>query len=126
SYYGRFWVGKQFNARAIYDVKLRVRSTDGCLDSLTKQVWFYPAMEPRFSVPEPAQCFNEHSFVFDASASTVPLGTIIRYEWKYEDGDYATGTQSPAKRFATFDTFTVNLVTTSNEFCQDSTESEVI
>lgn len=125
-YNGVNWLNKSYSGRAIYTTQLKVRSNDGCLDSTEKQVLFYPAMNPVFSTPDSAQCFNEHGFVFDASASTIPLGTITTYNWKYGDVTQDLGVISANKRFATFDTFGVWLVTTSNEGCQDSVYGEVI
>lgn len=123
---GQFWLNKAFAARGVYTIQLRVKSRDGCRDTLEKEVLFYPAMVPAFSTPDTAQCFNEHSFIFNATKSTIPLGSIQNYTWKYEDLTSANGLLSPPKRFATYDTFTVWLVTTSNENCLDSTYSEVI
>jgi len=123
---GQFWLDKSFASRGIYDIQLRVKSNDGCRDTLERQVLFYPAMSPAFTVPDSAQCFNEHGFVFNAATSTIPLGTIQQYTWKYEDNTSALGILSPNKRFANFDTFTVWLITQSNEFCEDSVSGEVI
>ena len=123
---GQFWLNKSFTNRGLYDVQLRVKSNDGCRDTTERQVHFYPAMSPAFGTLDTAQCFNEHGFVFNASASTIPLGTIQQYTWKYEDNTSGQGILSPNKRFADFDTFTVWLVTQSNEFCEDSIRGEVI
>ncbi len=120
------WLNKAYASRGVYTTQLRVKTQDGCRDTLEKQILFYPAMQPAFTTPDTAQCFNEHAFVFDASSSTIPLGSIQNFTWKYEDFTTSTGMQSPPKRFADFDTFTVWLITTSNEFCEDSVSREVI
>ncbi|TNE80059.1 MAG: PKD domain-containing protein [Bacteroidetes bacterium] len=125
-YTGVQWQNKAYASRGVYTTQLRVKSQDGCRDTVEKQVHFYPAMQPSFTTPDTAQCFNEHDFVFDASVSSIPLGSIQQYTWKYEDLSSSTGMISPSKRFANFDTFTVWLVTTSNEFCEDSVSREII
>lgn len=123
---GPFWLDKDFANRGLFTFRLKVRTQDGCLDSVTKQVHFYPAMLPSFTTPDTAQCFNEHGFVFNASTSTIPLGSIDTFTWKYGDLSEATGMLSPNKRYSSFDTFGVWLITTSNEWCKDSTYREVI
>ena|GEM_PF-1511385 len=126
AYSGQFWLNKAFSSRGVYTIELQVKTKDGCRDTTGRQVLYYPAMTPSFSTPDTAQCFNEHAFVFNAGASSIPLGTIQRYTWKYEDNTTGLGLISPAKRFADFDTFTVWLITQSNENCEDSIRSEVI
>lgn len=123
---GVYWAGKDFTDRGLYTLQLKVKTQDGCFDSVTQQVHFYPAMVPVFSTPDTAQCFNEHGFVFNASASTIPLGRIDTFTWKYQDVTRDLGMISANKRFAAFDTFGVWLITTSNEWCKDSVYREVI
>ncbi|MBI1220988.1 MAG: PKD domain-containing protein [Bacteroidetes bacterium] len=123
---GQYWLNKTFASRGVYTIQLRVQTKDGCWDTTERKVLFYPAMVPGFTTHDTAQCFNEHSFVFNGTNSRIPLGSISKYTWKYEDQTSSTGLFSPPKRFATYDTFTVWLVTTSNENCEDSTSGEVI
>ncbi len=126
AYTGPFWMDKDFLNRGLYTIRLKVRTFDGCLDSVMQQVHFYPAMLPSFTTPDTAQCFNEHGFIFNATSSSIPLGSIDTITWKYGDQSEAVGLLSPNKRFASFDTFGVWMITTSNEWCKDSTYREVI
>jgi PKD repeat protein len=63
---------------------------------------------------------------FDASTSSDPDGTLVRYDWDFGDGTTLDdGGPTPTHTFTTEDTFTVTLTVTDNNGAVQSTSSVV-
>jgi len=64
------------------------------------------------------------SVTFDASSSTPIGGTIVRYEWDFGDGEYATG-RVVTHTYTNPDTYTVTLNVTDSEGLWDIEQKQI-
>ena len=76
-----------------------------------------PTPVANFSINDSQQCFNENNFVFTNSTS-IDSG-IINYSWSFGDGNNS-GSNNTTHKYATADTFDVELRTVSDNGCFDS------
>jgi gliding motility-associated-like protein len=100
-----------------YLVKLKVISSDGCTDSLTKPVVVEPKPTPGFTINAATQCVNGNSFDF-TNTSVVPAG-IVNYLWNFDDGNTATSFNA-SHVFASSGVYNVKLIVITSAGCTDS------
>lgn len=106
-----------------YLVKLICTSNNGCKDSLTKSVTVYPNPVSAFTISKPTQCFNGHNFGL-VNNTTLSSGSIT-YLWSF--GDSKTDTlANPSKKYISYGTYSIQLVSISNNGCRDSITKTVI
>lgn len=60
-----------------------------CTHSLVKNIWVHPKPVPAFSLFN--TCINTQPNTFDASNSTIAVGTNTLYSWNYGDGTNGAG-----------------------------------
>ncbi|MFI5222327.1 MAG: PKD domain-containing protein, partial [Bacteroidia bacterium] len=108
---------KSYAAPGTYSVKLVSTSNNGCKDSVTKTITVNAKPNVGFKINNVAQCLNGNSFIF-TDTTTISGGTITRL-WNF--GDASSSTTSPStKAYSNSGTYTVKLVSTSNNGCVDS------
>ncbi len=101
-----------------YQVKLRVATNDGCVDSLSRNVTAYP--KPKALFTQEDVCNNEPMRFTNASQ-----GTINSYEWDFGDGNTSLQ-RDPVHVFNMADSNqTVSLIVTSNQGCRDTASQPV-
>jgi gliding motility-associated-like protein len=96
-----------------FTVKLIVTSSNGCKDSISRNINVYPKPTAAFTAPTP-QCIFNNNFSFTNNS----IGTAS-YVWYFGDGTTSTAT-NPTHSYTTANTFTVKLVVTSANSCKDS------
>ncbi|MEA3495802.1 MAG: PKD domain-containing protein, partial [Bacteroidota bacterium] len=106
-----------------FDVKLLATSTLACKDSITKQVVVLESPKADFSVNDSSQCFNENSFQFtNLTAFQNLLG--LNYSWDF--GNDSSSTDSNGQIiYSKFDTFSVQLISTSSLGCVDTATKSI-
>ena len=105
-----------------FDVKLVVKSSFGCFDSLSKQSVVFPEPTVGFTLNDSIGCLGTHTFVM-ANLSTVDYGSLI-HRWSFGDGSNSVGL-SPKVTYITDGLFKIRLVTTTNHGCADSAFDQV-
>ncbi len=98
-----------------FDAVLTVTTDSGCVDSFTYTVNNFPVPVPDFVVAN--SCLNVTSSF--NNTSTVLTGTIQTNAWDFGDGAVSAAA-SPTHLYAADGSYTVKLVTTSDEGCVDS------
>ena len=106
-----------------FTVSLLATSDQNCMDSAFKTTYVFPNPQISFSINDSDQCFFDHDYVF-TNSSTIASGTQS-YQWSFGDGDSAF-TQNAQHCYDNPDTFTVNLIATSNLDCSDSLDKNII
>lgn len=103
-----------------YDVKLVVKSNNGCSDSVSKTVSVYPKITASFTVADGDQCFKNNSFSF-TNGSTIPSGSFTS-KWDFGDNTFDTSKNVVSKQYSlNIERFyAVKLVLTSGFGCKDS------
>ncbi len=113
---------KVYADTGVYTVTLITTSDNGCIDTAVQNVYVYPQPTPAFTINDTTQCLNGNSFVF-TNTSTISTGTL-GYSWRFGDGTTSTQT-NPTKTYTIAGTYTVTLITTSNNGCIDSAKGTV-
>jgi PKD repeat protein len=113
---------KTYSSAGTYSVKLVSTSNNGCKDSTTRQVTVHPMPVAGFTVSPAIQCLTGNSFSF-TNSSTVNGGTTTS-NWNFGNGSTSTN-QNPINSYTNVGTYTVKLISTSNNGCKDSTTRDV-
>jgi gliding motility-associated-like protein len=106
-----------YTTEGLFTVKLRITSTDGCVDSLEQDVTVQPKPIPSFAININSQCLTANSFVF-TNTSTVPAGTN-NYSWDYGDGSFSTSPNG-SHTYAAAGPYFVKLLIITSAGCADS------
>ena len=105
-----------------YSVSLIVSTTDGCKDTITKNVVVHPLPTALFST---ADVCDGASVQFNY-LSTIPAPDIIQNKaWSFGDGNTINNIESPAHLYAAAGSYPVSLLVISNFGCADSTTKTV-
>ncbi len=101
----------------VYTVKLVSLSSNGCADSLTKQVTIFPKPSADFTINDVDQCLPGNNFSF-TNQSVIPSGSL-NYSWSFGDGNSSTAINS-THNYSVAGSYNIKLIVTSNQGCQDS------
>lgn len=101
----------------IYFVKLTATSTNGCTDSISKNVSVYPKPNVGFISVDSTCGANQVSFT---NNSGIASGSISSYSWNFGDNSPLSTSVSPTYTYVAANTYIVKLVATSNFGCKDS------
>jgi PKD repeat protein len=100
-----------------FNVRLYVKSSLGCIDSIFKPAVVFPQPSVSFVVNDTSQCLKSNVFEF-TNGSTVSSGALT-YQWSFGDGAGSVGT-SPRARYNTSGSYRVGLFTKTDFGCSDS------
>ncbi|MEO7088084.1 MAG: PKD domain-containing protein, partial [Bacteroidia bacterium] len=109
-----------YAASGVYVVSLTVTSSNGCSNTISKNVSVYPLPVAAFS--NTTVCQNSPTSFTDGS--TVSFGIISNWSWNFGDGN-TSGVQNPVHLYAKDSTYIVKLVVTSSNGCVDSVTHNV-
>ena len=110
---------KSYSSANSYSVKLLETSDNGCVDSVTKIVIVNPKPSVGFTINNTSQCINGNNFLF-TDTTIIISGTYTR-QWNFGTGINDTSTSNnPNKVYTNANTYSVKLVSTSNNGCKDS------
>ncbi|MBG0860065.1 MAG: PKD domain-containing protein [Bacteroidales bacterium] len=107
-----------------YTIRLRVDNEEGCFDEIRRDVIVYPEINASFT-PSPVEGCSPFAVDFQNSSTGAAY-----YYWDFGDG----GTSSDAnpvhlyeRNLMDHDTiYTVTLITTSEEFCRDTAQFDIL
>jgi gliding motility-associated-like protein len=120
---------KTYDTIGSYDVRLAIKDSTGCRDTLTKPGFIkvygvnthFTTQSPKL-ICTPEVQFLDTSTLVDSgtSFSGHPNDTITRWEWSFGDGKPQSFVADPLHNYTRNDTFQVSLATTTNQGCRDS------
>ncbi|MBW8051177.1 MAG: PKD domain-containing protein [Cytophagales bacterium] len=111
--------GHPYNPPGNYGVTLTVTTAAGCTSgTITKIVPVDPNPVADFTAP--TICFGDSTQFTDASS-----GNITGWNWEFGDANNST-LQDPVHYYLTSDTFTVQLVVTTDSACTDTIQKAII
>lgn len=115
-----------YSALGPYQVRLRVVTPDGCIDSATKALTtVYPQPHADFSVNPAFVCLGDPISFTDASNGNG--GVVIKWDWNLGDGSPAVTTQTVTKTYAKDSTYKVSLFIYNDKGCvSDTTVKDAI
>ena len=114
-----------FPTHGNYTVWLVALSDSGCTDSLSKNIFIRSQPEAAFSILDSQQCLSNNSFDF-INQSTNVTDSFHSHVWSFSDGSTHTSEDVTSKAFSTYDTFDVQLISTTVGGCADTLIRKVI
>jgi len=111
-----------YNIVGTYNVSLKCVTSEGCADSITKQLTVYPLPTPSFT--QTPICFNETSTFTDNSFANAQA-PLSSWAWHFGDANTSTA-QNPSHIYATHGSFNVTLTVQDTLGCTDSIQQTVI
>jgi gliding motility-associated-like protein len=108
-----------YTVYGIYKVKLTVTTSDGCSNSLIRDLIIYPLPNTNFDAS--INCYTRDSTVFN-NKSTIPYAINLFYTWDFNDPssgiDNISTLNNPTHKFSKAGVFTVKLTAISDVGCQ--------
>ncbi len=111
-----------FGSTGNYNVSLEAEDIHGCRDTVLQTVYIQPAPIADFAFNNSCE---ETSVNFVNNSSIIDTFSIVSNYWIYGDGTQILN-PSIGKNYADADTYTVQLIVTANNGCQDSTVQSII
>lgn len=110
---------KMYSVDSTYKITLITTTDKGCKDTLSKMANVYPDPKADFSINQPTQCYNYNRYDF-TNLSSIKTGNKIDNFWNFGDSKMDTTKDVAQKKYATSDSFAVQLLVISNNGCRDS------
>lgn len=104
-----------YSTAGTYNVQLIIQGSNGCGDTVLKQVEVYPKPVANFVVRDTCKGFPSQFF----DASTISSGVITQWGWNFGNGVTST-LQNPVRTFPTDGSFNVSLIVYSDKNCFDT------
>lgn len=111
-----------FKQKGIFNVQLVVIYSNGCVDSIAKNVIVNPNPNASFEIDDSIQCLTNNLFTF-ANKTTISAGAVS-YKWNFGDGSSSSSINS-SKRYSIPGYYAVSLLAISNNFCKDSVSNNI-
>ena len=113
----------QYSALGPYDVKLKVTSSEGCVDSLTQTIGtIYPPPIADFTVNPGEVCIGETFSFTDLSQPTGGNAEVITdWYWNFGDGSTPSLINNPSHTYTEDSTYQVSLYVLNNRGCVSDT-----
>jgi gliding motility-associated-like protein len=99
-----------------YNIKLVIRTQNGCLDSIVRSI-IVDSVKANFSMVNPVRCANDLRVQFN-NASSSQFG-VSNVAWNFGDGQTAINS-SPLHSYATFGSYNIQLIANSIHGCADT------
>ncbi|MFI5221460.1 MAG: FG-GAP-like repeat-containing protein [Bacteroidia bacterium] len=115
--------GKIYAVAGTDTVRLVSVSNNNCRDSITMVVTVNAKPNVGFTINSPTQCLTGNNFTF-SDTSTITSGTLNR-KWNFSDTTFST-LPVANKSFLSANTYSVKLVSASNDNCKDSITKNVV
>jgi gliding motility-associated-like protein len=105
-----------------YLVKLTATSTNGCIDSVKKNVVVYAKPNVSFVALDSACGFKQVVFT---NNSNIVSGSITNYVWNFGDNTLTSSLINPTHTYSFTNAYIIKLVATSNNGCKDSASKQI-
>lgn len=110
-----------YTTNGVFSVQLIVTSNNGCKDTFNLDVLVFE--KPVAGIITADNCqFEQINF---NDNSTISQGSIVGWNWNFGDGTVNSNIQNPTHVYSTNNTYTVELIVSSNEGCLDTITENV-
>lgn len=111
-----------YGTNGVFSVQLIITSDNGCKDTFDLNVLVHA--KPVAAIIATDNCqFEQVNF---NDNSTINQGSIVGWNWNFDDGNPNSNVENPNHIYLTSATYNVELIVTSDEGCMDTTSSTVI
>jgi len=86
---GSTYLNKTFTSTGKYPVKMVITSSQGCKDSMSKDVRIFAVPVAKFTVNDDEQCVQNNSFVFTNTSNENGATVPVMYGWQIDGGSGA-------------------------------------
>ncbi len=114
---------KIYNQPGVYNVQLKILTNKNCIDSAFKTIRVWPNAQKGFTINQSEQCDSNHKFIF-TNTSSINSGQLS-YNWNFGDGTNDTSKNISSKSYSLDSTYSVRLITKSNQNCYDTLSKSV-
>ncbi len=109
-----------YNGPGVYNVQLIVSSNGGCSDTIVQTITIFDMPTANYTFTN--TCFGT-ALAFN-DLSVIANGNITNWTWDFGNGNTSI-VQNPAENYAGEGVYTVQLIVTSNNGCQDTISQQV-
>ena len=121
--YAKIIPNKTMSAAGTFWVRLIAETTDGCKDSIERNIEIYPEPDASISPDYATQCLDGNSFHFVSANPWNISGKTVSHFWDLGDGNVSSS-DSLDHSYAGIGTYTVKHVIRTEDGCADSTNTE--
>ena len=116
--------GYKYTSTDSFKVRLVEVSDKGCRDTVTQPVYLWHNTSIGFTINKDTQCFEWHKLSY-TNSSTLPKGSMT-YAWSLGDSGTDTARSVASKTYASYGTYPVRLITTTDRDCRDTLTKTVV
>lgn len=101
-------------------IRLIILNTNGCTDTLFKQVTVRPQPVAQFSINTQDQCVNQQSYNFTDNSTVTSGGGSLSRVWDLGDGSISNSSSVANKKYNAASSYKVKLISKTSFGCVDS------
>lgn len=114
-----------FDFEGVFNVRLMVRDSSGYQSTVIKEIEVRDNWPPEAVINPSSHQGKSLSVAFSAENSFDPDGTIVSYQWNFDDGVVSTE-KNPIHTFSDFGSYRVRLLVTDNDGLMDTAFCNVV
>ncbi len=116
---------KKYTKDSTYNVRLISKSNNNCADTIFQTMVLHVSPKSDFVISKDKQCYKNNVFTF-GNRSSVKKDNIIQFTWLMDDGNQFNAFNVNNYKFTTEDTFSVQLISKTNNNCLDTVTKPAI
>lgn len=113
-----------YNSHGVFQARLIATSSANCHDTIIKSMIVYQQPEALIQIVKNDSCFNSNSF--DLINQSTIASDSMTFAWDFGNGNFGTDTSYTNMVFDTSKQFIIQLITTSQNGCIDTTFDSLI
>jgi len=118
-------IDKKYALFGTYNVRLIASTDKNCRDTITKKVVVHASPVAKFTIDKDMQCFRNNLFNF-TNTTSINDGSVVSQNWNLDNGQNKTSQHVLNYKYATEDSFDVELISLSDKRCYDTVSQLVV
>lgn len=113
-------IARKFNDPNVYDIELIVESSEGCKDTLVRQIVVQLSPTAKFDIQDSIQCYAGNKFITLQQSYIDSTETLSSYNWTFGDNSTDTKVQ-PQKSYTDTGSYIITMEVVAANNCRDTT-----